>query len=169
MRGVKVAVRVLLALVVLTFAGGVVAATLAHHQGYRAYAVRTASMTPGLPPGDLVIDAPPTGPYVTGDVITYEVEASSGVDPVVTHRVHGVAGDAITTKGDANPTPDSGTRAEADVVGEVIQQIPNAGFVLVFLQQPGGLLGVLTSIIALMLCWSLFFGKPSGGLTHRTA
>ena len=70
-------------------------------------------------------------------------------------------GDKITTKGDANLTPDPGTRTEADVVGEVVQQIPNAGYVLVFLQQPGGLLGVLTAMIALMLSWSLFFGKPA--------
>ncbi len=47
------------------------------------------------------------------------------------------------------------------MVGEVIHQIPNAGFVLVFLQQPGGLPGVLTSIVALMLSWSLFFGRPT--------
>ena len=161
MRGVRVAGRFLLALVVLTFVGGITAATLAHQQGYRAYAVRTASMTPGLPPGDLIIDAPPTGPYVTGDVITFAVKAAPGIDPVVTHRVQGVAGDEITTKGDANPTPDSGTRTERDVVGEVVQQIPNAGYALVFLQQPGGLLGVLTSIVALMLSWSLFFGKPA--------
>jgi signal peptidase I len=169
MRWARVAARVLLALVVLTLAGGVVVATLAHQQGYRAYAVRTASMTPGLPPGDLVIDAPPTGPYVKGDVITFAVGTSSGVDPVVTHRVLGVEGDELTTKGDANPTPDSGTRAETDVVGEVVQQIPNAGYVLVFLQQPGGLLGILTSILALMLCWSLFFGQSSEGPAHRTA
>jgi len=161
MRGATVAGRLLLALVVLTFAGGVALAAVAHHQGYRAYAVRTASMAPGLPPGDLVIDAPPTGPYRAGDVITFEVEAAPGLDPVVTHRVQGVAGQQITTKGDANATPDSGTRAPADVVGEVIHRIPNAGFVLVFLQQPGGLPGVLTSIVALMLSWSLFFGRPA--------
>ena len=89
MRWGKVAGRLLLALVVLTFVGGVAAATLAHHQGYRAYAVRTASTTLGLPPGDLIIDAPPTGPYVTGDVITFEVETAPGIDPVVTHRVQG--------------------------------------------------------------------------------
>ncbi len=169
MRWGKVAGRFLLALVVLTFVGGVAAATLAHHQGYRAYAVRTASMTPGLPPGDLIIDAPPTGPYVTGDVITFEVETAPGIDPVVTHRVVGVAGDKITTKGDANATPDSGAKTERDVVGEVIHQIPNAGYVLVFLQQPGGVLGVLTSIVALMLSWSLFFGKPAEQFDGRPA
>ncbi len=49
MRGATVAGRLLLALVVLTFAGGVAAATLAHHQGYRAYAVRTVSMAPEPP------------------------------------------------------------------------------------------------------------------------
>jgi signal peptidase len=157
----RVATRVLLAAVVLTLAGGVAVAALAYHHGYRAYAVRTASMTPGLPPGDLLIDAPPTGPYVRGDVITFAVKAAPGMDPVVTHRVYDVTNNAITTKGDANPTPDSGTKTKADVVGEVIQQIPNAGYALVFLQQPGGLAGVLTALIALMLSWSLFFGKPS--------
>ena len=42
-----------------------------------------------------------------------------------------------------------------------MQQVPNAGYVLVFLQQPGGWLGVLTAMIALMLSWSMFFGKPA--------
>ncbi len=158
MRGVKVAVRVLLATVVLALVGGGVAAALAHHHGYRAYAVRTASMVPDLPPGDLLIDAPPQGPYVKGDVITFEVTTAPGMDPVVTHRVHAVHDDKITTKGDANRTPDPGTTTERDVVGEVVSQIPKAGYVLVFLQQPGGLLGVLTALIALMLSWSLFFG-----------
>ncbi len=73
-----------------------------------------------------------------------------------------MTGEKITTKGDANQTPDSlATPPKAEVGGEVIHQIPNAGFVLVFLQQPGGLTGVLTSIVALMLSWSLFFGRPT--------
>ncbi len=37
----------------------------------------------------------------------------------------------------------------------------HAGYLLVFLRQPGGLLGVLTSLVALMISWSLFFGSPS--------
>jgi signal peptidase len=167
MRGVKVAVRVLLATVVLTLASGGVVAALAHHHGYRAYAVRTASMVPDLPPGDLLIDAPPQGPYVKGDVITFEVRTAPGMDPVVTHRVHAVHGDVITTKGDANRSPDPGTTTERDVVGQVISQIPKAGYVLVFLQQPGGLLGVLTALIALMLSWSLFFGSSGPEVSRQ--
>jgi signal peptidase len=161
MRGVRVAARLLLAVVVLTLAGGVAVAALAYHHGYRAYAVRTASMTPGLPPGDLLIDAPPTGPFVRGDIITFKVRAAPGMEPVVTHRVYGVKGDKIKTKGDANITPDPGTRTDADVVGEVVRQVPHAGYLVVFLRQPGGLLGVLTALVALMLSWSLFFGAPS--------
>ncbi len=139
---------------------------LAHHQGYRAFVVRTGSMTPDLPPGDLLIDAPPTGSYRQGDVITFKVQAAPGMEPVVTHRVYGVNGDRIRTKGDANLTPDPGTTTGADVVGEVVRQIPHAGYVLVFLRQPGGLLGVLTALVALMLSWSMFFGSPS---TRREA
>ena len=161
MRGVKVATRLLLAVVVLTLAAGGVVAALAHHQGYRAFVVRTGSMTPDLPPGDLLIDAPPTGPYRQGDVITFKVRAAPGLEPVVTHRVYGVHGDKIKTKGDANITPDPGTRTDADVVGEVVQQIPHAGYLLVFLRQPGGLMGMLTALVALMLAWSLFFGSPT--------
>ena len=141
MRGAKVAARLLLAVVVLTLAAGGVVAAVAHHQGYRAFVVRTGSMTPDLPPGDLLIDAPPTGPYRQGDVITFKVQAAPGLEPVVTHRVYGVHGDKIKTKGDANLTPDPGTRTDADVVGEVVRQIPHAGYLLVFLRQPGGLHG----------------------------
>ena len=59
MHGAKAATRLLLAVVVLTLAAGGVVVALAHHQGDRAFVVRTGSMTPDLPPGDLVIDAPP--------------------------------------------------------------------------------------------------------------
>ena len=168
MRRVRVAVRLLLAMVVLTLAAGGVVAALAHHQGYRAFVVRTGSMTPDLPPGDLLIDAPPAGPFVRGDIITFKVRAAPGMEPVVTHRVYGVNGDKIKTKGDANITPDPGTRTDADVVGEVIGQVPHAGYLLVFLRQPGGLLGVLTSLVALMISWSLFFGSPSPVRGART-
>jgi hypothetical protein len=68
---------------------------------------------------------------------------------------------AVGRQGDANLTPDSGTKSDRDVVGEVVGQVPKAGYFLVFLQQPGGLLGVLTALVALMLSWSLFFGKPA--------
>ena len=161
MHGAKAAARLLLAVVVLTLAAGGVVAAVAHHQGYRAFVVRTGSMTPDLPPGDLLIDAPPTGPYRQGDVITFKVQAAPGLEPVVTHRVYGVNGDQIRTKGDANLTPDPGTRTHADVVGEVVRQVPHAGYLLVFLRQPGGLLGVLTALVALMFSWSMFFGAPS--------
>jgi len=163
MHGAKAAARLLLAVVVLTLAAGGAVAAVAHHQGYRAFVVRTGSMTPDLPPGDLVIDAPPTGPYLKGDVITFKVRAAPGMEPVVTHRVYGAKGDEIKTKGDANLTPDPGTTTDADVVGEVVRQIPHAGYLLVFLRQPGGLLGVLTALVALMLSWSLFFGSASQG------
>ena len=58
---------------------------------------------PGLPPGDLLIDAPPTGPYVKGDVITFGVQAAPGIDPVVTHRVHARAGRQDQHKGRRQP------------------------------------------------------------------
>ncbi len=163
MHGAKAAARLLLAAVVLTFAAGGAVVALAHHQGYRAFVVRTGSMTPDLPPGDLLIDAPPTGPYRQGDVITFKVQAAPGMEPVVTHRVYGVNGDRIRTKGDANITPDPGSRTDADVVGEVVRQVPHAGYLLVFLRQPGGLLGLLTALTALMLAWSMFFGSSSTG------
>jgi signal peptidase len=146
------AVAALLALVLLSLVGG---AVFAWSHGYRLYAVKTGSMTPTYRPGDLVIDAVPDGHYPVGSVVTFR--PASGGAGVTTHRVHARSADGLSTKGDANRTPDVSAVAADNVVGRVVAGVPRAGYVLVFFQQPAGIASTMTLALSVVLSWSLFF------------
>jgi signal peptidase len=127
------------------------------HEGYRAYAVRTGSMSPAYPIGSLLLDAPirSSAPR-RGEVITFETPGGP-----VTHRVYDPSSNRIVTKGDANRTPDVWTVQPRHVIGHVIATIPNAGYALVFLKQPGGVPSLVLLVLSVWLAWSLFFpGTP---------
>jgi len=100
--------------------------TVAWRDGYRVYAVRTGSMTPGMPVGSLIIDAPASGSYQRGDVVSVARPAGEP-NPVVTHRIYSIGPAGIRTKGDANPKPDVFVSEPTSVVGELSQDIPYAG------------------------------------------
>jgi signal peptidase len=129
-------------------------------QGVRGYVVHTGSMSPSYRPGDLVIDRPSAAPYRPGEVITFR--HSDRATDVVTHRVVGVSTRGITTKGDANATPDAWTIRPDQVQGRTILSLPRFGYVVVFFKQPAGVASVVTTVAALMLLWSLFFGATEG-------
>lgn len=140
---------VLLGLLGVLAAGLLAAYDLA---GHRLYAVQTGSMVPAHLPGDLVVAAPPAD-IALGDVLTFR----SGGGGLTTHRVMAVNGDQLTMKGDANETADPVPVPRAAVVGEVVQGVPNGGYALVFLQQPAGILGIMTLVTSVILAWGLFF------------
>jgi signal peptidase len=140
---------------VVIMLGVVAAAAVSYwHDGYRVYAVQTGSMTPTYRPGDLVVDAPASGPYRVGDVVTFRSAAGSGR---TTHRVHGYAGEALRTKGDANRSADPVPIALGDVVGRVIGAVPRGGYAVVFLQQPTGAASLMALVLTLWMSWGLFF------------
>lgn len=94
------------------------------------YYVTSASMAPAMPVGALALiytHAEP-GNILVGDVVAYRADTGN----VVIHRV--MNNDTqlmeITTKGDANSTPDTKPVAYADVVGKCALTVPVAGFVL---------------------------------------
>lgn len=60
-------------------------------------------------------------------------------------------GDLVVT------APPSGSYEVGDVVGQVISTIPKAGYAAVFLQQPTGVLSVLTAMLTMVALWGLFF------------
>jgi signal peptidase len=142
-------VRRLLELALVVFVVGMVGlaitAQAAPLAGYGLYAVRSASMTPALEVGSLVI-AQHVDPAVvqTGDVIT--VKARTGA--TVTHRVVTItpndAGPVFSTRGDANASPDPvATRAD-QLQGRVAGQVPLLGFLLAMLAMPSGVVAVLS-------------------------
>jgi signal peptidase len=95
--------------------------------------VLTGSMSPGLPPGELVVvRAVDPAAVRVGDVVTYQLE--SGAPAVVTHRVAGVlvggAGDrSFRMRGDANAADDLEAVRPEQVRGVLWYHVPLLGWV----------------------------------------
>ena len=124
--------------------------------GYRVYLVHTGSMFPTYHSGDLVIDRPAhAADLKPGNVITFTHHA--GTD-TVSHRVAAVvSGGDLTTKGDANATPDSWYIAPAQVQGVVVGSVPHAGFVVYWLKRPAGIALILLVPALIWLLWGFCF------------
>jgi signal peptidase len=148
-RRVRLVSYALLTAMVLTLA----TAALLWQHGYRVYAVRTGSMAPTYPTGSLVFDTPPrTRLPEIGSVVTFRTSGG-----LVTHRVVAHTIDGVTTKGDANRTPDAWTIPLSGMVGQVSTGVDRAGYVLVFLQQPTAAPALALLGVSMVLAWSLFF------------
>lgn len=98
--------------------------------GLATYGVMTGSMEPAIHTGDLAyVDTRVTGEDVSpGDVIAFDI----GDGQTCTHRVVSVDEEAreITTKGDANGSPDAFPVAFDRVRGRTVGSVPLAGDVL---------------------------------------
>ena len=126
------------AVAVLAFA---VLAAGPHLLGYRTMTMLTASMAPGIDPGDVVITTPLAVTDVTeGMVISYHIPIDD--HRVVTHRVtdvvHAPDGTvAVQTKGDANDHPDPWTAVlQGDTAYQVQAVIPELGHLIQALRTP---------------------------------
>lgn len=101
--------------------------------GATPYTVLTSSMSPGLPPGTLVVIRPvPAEEVAVGSVITYQLE--SGRSTVVTHRVEATAVDLrgerrFATLGDANTVRDEKPVMPVQIKGELWYSVPHLGHV----------------------------------------
>jgi signal peptidase I len=95
--------------------------------------VLTASMSPTINPGDMVISASPEriSPKV-GDVVVYSGKRFDGTKVAsFAHRI--IAGDAtsgFTVKGDNNPEPDTQKPILSEIEGVVLLTIPFVGQLL---------------------------------------
>lgn len=126
-----------------------------------SFVVLTASMTPAIAPGDVVVVAdrdPAT--IAEGDVITF-TRGSNEIP--VTHRVTAVVesagGLAFETKGDANSDPDASLVPAANVVGTVILTLPYIGYVVQFTNTPYGFVALVAAPIGLFVAselWTLY-------------
>lgn len=121
----------------LAMAAVAVAVVVPRVAGATPYTVLTGSMTPGLPPGTLLV-VKPAGPgeIGTGDVITYQLR--SGEETVVTHRVVAIAvsdtGETLyRAQGDANASPDQGWVRAVQVRGKLWYAVPHLGRASAFL------------------------------------
>lgn len=109
---------------------------------YRAYAVRSGSMSPTLKVGDVILVGPPPATLKEGMIVSFQ----SGENELTTHRIVGIMkGNYLQTKGDANEEPDANP-VPLDIVKKAfILRIPYLGYVGHFIRTPlGWLLFVIT-------------------------
>ena len=118
--------------------------------------VMSASMSPAIDTGDVVVMKRIDGQPRVGDVISVSVpdEARSryGYPPTVIHRVVRIGADGrITTKGDARREVDPFTVESSAVRAEVVTSIPAAGRVLAFLTSTMGLIWLAAGVLLLVV------------------
>jgi signal peptidase len=152
LRLVRRLLEVALAIFVLGVVGLAAAAQAAPVAGYGLYAVRSASMSPAIRVGDLVVEERVDPAVIgVGDVITLD----TGTGATVTHRVATVtpndAGPMFTTKGDANASPDPVATPSSQVRGRVTWDVPFLGFLLAMATMPSGVLALLSFGCALLV------------------
>lgn len=136
--------------------------------GFDVFAIRGGSMRPAIPLGAAIITARTDGDAIgVGEIVT--IRADNGV--VYTHRVTEVDASEpdvwLRTKGDANMSPDPVPVPVGSVVGVVDMTIPLAGYLIVMLATPAGILSFLAYAGALLLAiWGLEEAEGEAE-THR--
>jgi signal peptidase len=120
-----------------------------------SYVVLTASMTPAIAPGDVVIvDSVPARDIAVGDVIVFEQQAGDAIP--ITHRVISVerpadAPPSFRTKGDANEDADLTAVTPDRVIGRVVFSIPLIGHVVQFVGTPAGFVALVVVPLGLLV------------------
>jgi signal peptidase len=120
--------------------------------GYKPVVVLTGSMAPTYPVGSVIYyKATPYSAIAVGDVVTFQI--GDDAHTVVTHRVAAKddAAQTLTTKGDANATPDSTPTAFNSVKGVAMAyHVPFAGFFIQYVQNFYVIGGIFLVLVAKM-------------------
>lgn len=124
--------------------------------GFAQAIVVSGSMQPVIQVGDLLI-IKEQREYRVDDIITYRSNNS-----LITHRVIGIDGSKILTKGDSNNVADEPIQASI-VEGRVVLRVPRLGKLILFLKTPFGVL--LLVLAAILILEVPFWGgqKNKGG------
>jgi signal peptidase len=135
------------------------ASILAPAVGRQVFAIRGQSMSPTIPMGAaIVVTERDVSEIRVGDVITWR--AANGA--YVTHRVLQVVEENgelfVQTQGDANESPDPSAVPEDAIVGVVDAWIPAAGYALIMMSTPTGLVSWLSFGLALLATDALLAG-----------
>jgi signal peptidase len=158
-----------LAIGALAFAAAAYAILSLHVTGLT---VLTGSMRGTFDPGSVVLSRPvPVADVKPGDVIVF---TPPGQDHAYTHRVVTVSGPpdkrVVTTKGDANPSPDAWkAQLTGATVPRVFGHVPYAGHAFLAVKGPkahSALLGVLGVIVA-VTGYRFVLNAPARPRAHR--
>jgi signal peptidase len=127
--------------------------------GVRFYAVESGSMSPAFGQGDLVIDVPVSAgtAFRVGDVVTFHPTPGY----TATHRIVAIDATGISTKGDANLSPDLGQIQPDMIVGCVAFSVPFGGYVAMFFRQPAGIAALVGAMVLMYLAWELLFARKA--------
>jgi hypothetical protein len=141
--------------------------------GWQSSVVMSASMAPGVQPGDLAVVRPvSTGDLAPGQVLLVD-------DPDVPghlrlHRLVAVEADGLRLRGDANPAADSSLVTPAAVHGVAVLRLPAIGSPVVWLSQ-GRVWPLAATGLALAALLGLAVlhhggddGRPAGGPRRST-
>jgi signal peptidase len=127
---------------------------------YRTATMLTASMSPAIHPGDVIVDTPLALSDVrVGQLLTYHIPVDD--HRVLSHRVIEVQRPGpgivnVRTKGDANTAPDPWTATlSGDSVWQVRLVVPKAGTAIRALRIPLVHTVLTGAIPILVLCWLL--------------
>src|SRR3954451_10465226 len=118
--------------------------------------VMSASMSPTIETGDLVVMRKIDRPPRAGDIISVSVPEQArqryGYPPVVIHRIVAIARDGrIATKGDARDKRDPFTVPRSSVHAEVVATVPAAGRAFSFLTSTLGLVWLAAGLLLLIV------------------
>lgn len=111
--------------------------------GYGAAVVLSGSMEPEFSKGDLII-VEDTAEFDLNDIVVFK----SG-NSLVVHRIVGIGGEEVVTKGDANNVADDPIKS-SDVLGKVLFHIPFVGNVVNFIKTPVGTILLVAAAILLV-------------------
>ncbi len=120
--------------------GALLLASMAPVPGnWKVKIVKSGSMEPTIKTGGIVV-IKPTDVYRVGDIVTFGADTKTQIP--TTHRIiemgdfEGVP--SISTKGDANDSPDQRPTPISEIHGKVILTVPYLGFLLDFAKKPIG-------------------------------
>lgn len=125
----------------------------------RPYVVMSGSMEPVIHTGAVsYIDTS----VEFDQIVNEDIIAFSSKGKNVTHRVYQVNGDStLTTKGDANRTPDIRKVSEDDYIGRYIVSIPYLGYAVVFFQDTPNIYFAVAFILLINIAGNLAVRKKS--------
>jgi signal peptidase I len=151
---------VLCRLVAGTFFGLVFWALVPKAVSWIPGAVVSGSMAPGIPRGNVVVSSPfPGGAVAAGQIITYRNPEDTS--QVVVHRVVGLNPDGtLTTKGDANQSPDAKPLPRDLVMGLGRYQVPWVGWPVAWIESGAVWAVAVTGVAAVLLIMGCWFWAP---------
>lgn len=119
--------------------------------GYRFFVITSGSMEQTIHTGDfIVIKQTEADKLQKNDIITFKEE-----QVVITHRIIDITKKQeilqFTTKGDNNNVKDDKTVSADNVLGKYLFTIPFLGKITLFIQQPAGLITIISIPILLTL------------------